>query len=142
MPESHKSGELFRVDTVRVAVIVVDHGSRFDEANVMLEEVCRAYQQVTGMAIVVPAHMELAAPDIAQAFAECVRQGATEIVILPYFLSPGRHSTHDIPRVAAAAAVNYPGVQYSVAEPLGLDSRMVQIMHRRVLEALQRAASH
>lgn len=131
-----------RDDAVKVAVIVVDHGSRFDEANVMLEEVCRAYQEATGMAIVVPAHMELAAPDIGQAFMECVRQGATQIVILPYFLSPGRHSTHDIPRVAAAAAANFPSVRYQVAEPLGLDSRMAQIMHRRVLEAMQRAAVH
>lgn len=131
-----------RDEAVKVAVIVVDHGSRLEEANVMLADVCRVYQETTGMPIVVPAHMELAVPSIEQAFAECVEQGAAHIVVLPYFLSPGRHSTHDIPRFTAAAAARFPGVNYQVAEPLGLDSRMAQIMHRRVLEAMQHAAVH
>lgn len=131
-----------REDTIKTAVIVVDHGSRFDEANAMLDEVCRAYREATGIPIVTPAHMELAEPTIEQAFAECVRQGATHVVVLPYFLSPGRHSTHDIPRFTKAAAARFPGVIYRVAEPLGLDSRMAQIMHRRVMEAMPRTADH
>ena len=129
-------------DAVKVAVIVVDHGSRLAVANIMLEEVCQLYRESTGTPIVVPAHMELADPSIEQAFGECVRLGATHVVILPYFLSPGRHSTHDIPRHTAAAAAHHPGVSYRVAEPLGLDSRMTAIMHRRVTEALQREGVH
>lgn len=121
------------------AVIVVDHGSRRREANDMLNEVAALYQQATGVAIVEPAHMELAAPSIADAFGRCVERGARRIVIHPYFLSPGRHSTSDIPELAAAAAAEHPGVSYVVTEALGLDDRMAAIMHRRVVEALARA---
>jgi sirohydrochlorin ferrochelatase len=119
-----------------VAVILVDHGSRLAEANRMLFDVVALYRQVTGVAIAEAAHMELAEPSIAQAFARCVAQGAREIVIQPYFLSPGRHSTRDIPRMAGEAAAGFPDVRYRVAEPLGLDARMGDIIQRRVLESL------
>lgn len=102
----------------------------------MLDKVACLYQSATGVAIVEPAHMELSEPSIAQAFARCVARGARKIVVHPYFLSPGRHSTSDIPTLAAEAAVAHPGVSYVVSEPLGLDPRMAEIMHRRILEAL------
>ena len=38
------------------------------------------------MPIVEPAHMELAEPSIATAFARCVERGATTVVVFPYFL--------------------------------------------------------
>lgn len=122
-----------------VGIVVVDHGSRRREANEMLVAVCALYGEVTGAPLVEPAHMELAEPDIAQAFARCVERGAREVVVLPYFLSPGRHSMRDIPQLVREAAAAHPGVPYRIAEPLGLDSRMAEIMHRRVLEAAGRA---
>jgi sirohydrochlorin ferrochelatase len=121
-----------------VGVILVDHGSKLEAANLLLHDVVDLYARATGVTVAEPAHMELAEPTIAQAFARCVERGATEIVIQPYFLSPGRHSTRDIPRMAAAAAEPYPGVRYRVAEPLGLDERMAEIIQRRVLEAFER----
>lgn len=115
--------------------MLVDHGSRRAEANTMLDAVAALYAESTGTAIVEPAHMELAEPSIAQAFARCVARGATSVIICPYFLSPGRHSTTDIPDLAAEAAAAYPGVVYRVAEPLGVDRRMAEILHARVLAA-------
>src|SRR5438874_10113296 len=101
-------------------VIVVDHGSRREESNAMLLDVVRDFAEATGMPIVEPAHMELAEPSIAAAFARCVERGATTVVVFPYFLLPGRHWNDDIPRLAAAAAANHPGVRYLVTAPFGL----------------------
>lgn len=123
-----------------MGVILVDHGSQFDEANVLLEDVALMYQSMCGAAIVEAAHMELAEPTIAQAFAKCVAQGAKQVIVHPYFLSPGRHSTTDIPRMTAEAAARFPGTAYRVTEPLGLDERMGEIIHRRVLECLRQGA--
>ena len=120
-----------------LGVIVVDHGSKREAANRMLDAVCELYARTTGAAIVEPAHMELAKPTIDDAFARCVARGARDIVIMPYFLSPGRHSMRDIPEMAAAAAAHYPGVPFRVAEPLGIDHRMAHVMHRRICEACQ-----
>lgn len=119
-----------------VGVVIVDHGSRRREANEMLERVAGLYRELTGNALVEAAHMELAEPTIAQAFEKCIARGARQIVVHPYFLSPGRHVTQDIPELAAAAAEQFPGVHYTVTAPLGLDTRMAAIMHDRIAASL------
>lgn len=113
-------------------VILVDHGSRFAAANDMLNEVAERFRRSSGYKIVEPAHMELAEPSIPQAFEACVRQGAKRIVVHPYFLSPGRHSTTDIPRMVAEAAAPYPGVICNVTQPLGLDDEISRIILNRI----------
>lgn len=121
-----------------VGVILVDHGSKRDEANAMLEDVAQLFRGTTGARIVEIAHMELAEPTIAQAFARCIAQGAKRIVVHPYFLAPGRHSTSDIPRMVAEAAASHPGVGYSVTAPIGLDPRMTEIILARIEQTLGR----
>ena len=120
-----------------IGIILVDHGSTRSAANALLDEVAALYRSQTGARIVAPAHMELAPPTIADAFATCVAQGATEVIIHPYFLAPGRHSTADIPALAAAAAAAHPGVRYRVTAPLGLDARITEVIQDRVLDALR-----
>lgn len=121
----------------RIGLILVDHGSKRSEANTMLEDVVRMFKELSGTRIVEPAHMELAEPTLEQAFERCIDQGATEIVVHPYFLSPGRHSRRDIPRIVAAAAAAFPGVPYRVTEHLGLDTRMCEVVMQRVREAME-----
>lgn len=122
--------------TADIALILVDHGSEQSAANDLLLEVADRVRESSGFAIVEPAHMDLAEPSIEQAFARCVRRGASFVVVHPYFLAPGRHSTKDIPRMAEEAAAKYPHVGYCITEPLGLDPRMIEIVMRRVHEAL------
>ena len=119
-----------------VGIILVDHGSKRASANEMLNEVVRVFRETTGAKIVEPAHMELAEPSLAEAYSACVEQGAKEIVIHPYFLAPGRHSTEDIPRMAEEAAALHPLTPYRVTEPLGIDPRMSEVIALRIEEAL------
>ena len=125
MPPSNSNSET-------LGIIIVDHGSRRAESNQLLLEVCAMFRQSSDYPIVEPAHMELAEPSIAQAFARCVDQGATTIVVHPYFLSPGRHWHEDIPRLAHQAASDHPGTSFLVTAPLGLHPLMAQIMRQRI----------
>lgn len=119
-------------------IILVDHGSRLAESNRLIEAVAQAFQHrfVTEFDIVEPAHMELAEPSIATAFSNCVRRGATEIIVLPYFLGPGKHWTTDIPALSAAAATNHPGISFRVAPTLGLDDLILDLLCKRLRESL------
>nr|XP_004291768.2 PREDICTED: uncharacterized protein LOC101314340 isoform X2 [Fragaria vesca subsp. vesca] len=108
----------------RDAVIVVDHGSRRKESNLMLNEFVDMFRERTGYAIVEPAHMELAEPSIHDAFNSCVEQGANRIIVSPFFLLPGRHWNQDIPSLTAEAAKKH-GVSYMVTAPLGLHPLLV-----------------
>ncbi len=114
-------------------IIIVDHGSRRDESNQMLEQVAglfaeRFRQRYT---IVEPAHMELAEPSIASAYARCVERGATRIVVVPFFLGPGKHWTQDIPRLAAEAAARFPATRYHVTPTLGIDDLILDLLEKR-----------
>jgi sirohydrochlorin ferrochelatase len=119
-----------------LGVILVDHGSRREESNLMLLDVVRDFTRATGLRIVEPAHMELAEPSIATAFARCVERGAKTVIVFPYFLLPGRHWNDDIPRLAAAAAKDYPGIRYLVTAPFGLHPLMAEVMQQRIEHCL------
>lgn len=115
-------------------IIIVDHGSRRAQSNELLEEVATQFRRrFTQMYdIVEPAHMELAEPSIATAYARCVARGATRIVVCPFFLGPGKHWTGDIPRLARHACADHPGTTYHVTMPLGLDDLILDLLAKRV----------
>jgi len=125
-----------KADKQQLGVILVDHGSRRDESNELLLDVVQQFAEATGLPIVEPAHMELAEPSIATAFARCVKRGARTVVVFPYFLLPGRHWHDDIPRLAAAAARQHPGVRYLVTAPFGLHPLMAEVMRLRIEHCL------
>lgn len=111
------------------AILIVDHGSVRAEANNMLECVANLVQAMAGSEILVRfAHMELAEPLIPEGFAACVQAGATEVVVFPYMLSPGKHSTRDIPRMVAEAAAAFPGVAYSVTTAFGVHEKLGELI--------------
>lgn len=112
------------------AVIIVDHGSRVETANRMLDDVAALLAKLIPNRVY-PAHMELAEPTITQAFAAAVRDGADHVYVFPYFLSPGRHSTNDIPRLCAEAAKAH-RVKYHCGEPIGPANELAELIERRV----------
>ncbi len=117
-------------------IIIVDHGSRLAESNLLLEQVARSFHErfPAEFPIVEPAHMELAEPSIATAYGRCVGRGADHIVVCPYFLGPGKHWTRDIPRLAAEAQGQHPGTSYHVTATLGLDELMLELLHKRIAQ--------
>jgi len=123
-------------DTERTGIVLVDHGSRRDASNRMLDEVAAAFVRQSKWRIVEPAHMEIAEPSIATAFGRCVARGATLVVVFPYLLSPGRHWKEDIPRLAAEAAKVHPGVRHLVTEPFGVHPLLMGVIEERIDGAL------
>jgi len=119
-------------------IVIVDHGSRRAASNEMLEAFVERFAEATGYAIVEPAHMELAEPSIATAFDKCVDQGATRVVVCPYFLLPGRHWHQDIPQLTAEAAGKHPGVPYLVTAPIGLHPMMGDVIQHTIQHCLSR----
>ena len=100
----------------RVGILLIDHGSRREASNehihgvaAMYERRLRADAAAAGAAgapgrVVRAAHMEIAEPGILDALRDLVAEcRATRVVCVPYFLSPGRHSTEDVPRLISEA---------------------------------------
>lgn len=120
----------------QLGVVLVDHGSRRAESNEQLFELVARLQHRSGLEIVEPAHLELVEPSIATAIRRAVQRGARRIVVCPFFLLPGRHWYEDIPQMAQKAADECGGVEVHVADPLGIDPRMVDVLCERIAESL------
>ena len=121
-------------------VIIVDHGSRRTESNAMLHQAAERFAADSPYPIVEPAHMELAEPSIATAFGRCVERGAKRIVVFPYFLSPGRHWTEDIPTLVAGAAKSHSNIEWLITAPFGLHPGMNAIITDRINRCLRNAS--
>jgi len=113
------------------ALLIVDHGSRQPDANAALEQLAALVRRLRPGLHVHTAHMTQAQPDIAAGFECCVRDGATEVLVHPYMLSPGIHALEDIPRLAAECAARHPGVAFRVTPPLGMHNKLAEIVLER-----------
>lgn len=122
-----------------MGVIVVDHGSREEEANRWFEGMVERFKREAGFEIVEPAHMQGVEPSIATALRRCVERGAKEIVILPYFLGPGKHWKQDLPWLVEEAARGYPEVRYRITRPVGMQEMMLEVMRGEIRRYLDKA---
>jgi sirohydrochlorin ferrochelatase len=111
------------------AVLLIDHGSRRDAANEMMDCMAHLVQAMAGVDVVVRyAHMELAEPSIAAGVASCAQAGATELIVFPYMLSPGKHSTGDIPRLVAEAALAFPALDVRITSAFGVHEKLAELI--------------
>jgi sirohydrochlorin ferrochelatase len=111
------------------AILLIDHGSRRDAANEMMDCMANLVQAMAGPDVVVRyAHMELAEPSISAGVRSCVEAGATELIVFPYMLSPGKHSTGDIPRLVAQAAEPYPALEVRVTSAFGVHEKLAELI--------------
>ena len=111
------------------AILLIDHGSRRDAANEMMNCMANLVQAMAGPDVVVRyAHMELAEPSIEAGVRQCVDAGASELIVFPYMLSPGKHSTGDIPRMVAAAAADYPALDVRVTSAFGVHEKLAALI--------------
>src|SRR5437764_11756298 len=111
------------------AILLIDHGSRRDAANEMMNCMANLVQAMAGPDIVVRySHIELAEPAISAGVQSCVESGATELIVFPYMLSPGKHSTGDIPRMVAEATTPYPQLAVRVTSAFGVHEKLAELI--------------
>ena len=112
------------------ALLLIAHGSRRQASNEevkTLTEVLAKSPENDGK-IVECAFLELADPSITLGFSACVQQGATCVVVVPYFLSAGRHVIVDIPAELSEAQNMYPQVEIKIAPYLGSANEIGDIL--------------
>ncbi len=121
---------------VKRAILLIDHGSRHAAANALLDDVADQVRKRTPDSIVEIAHLEIAEPNIAEGIDACVKRGATRIIVHPFFLGPGRHTSEDIPAQVERAAGRHSNVQIRISEPLGGHGALIDVILDRVRDAV------
>lgn len=100
------------------AILLFSHGSLLCGAGETLKRVA-AHMKARGDApIVEPGYLNYSEPLFAEAVASCVAQGATRIVVAPYFLVAGKFVQVDLKPKIAAARANHPQVEFHLADAM------------------------
>lgn len=112
------------------ALLIVAHGSRRKQSN---QEVIDLADQLNqhgqhDFDLVTAAFLELADTLIPDGIEHCARAGATEIVVVPYFLNSGKHVTQDIPDVITAIKVQYPTIRIDLTQHIGAAPIMADLI--------------
>lgn len=131
-----KSAESAMPHSPATAVLLIAHGSRRAAANDDVRQIARDLSARDDYVAVQVAYLELASPSIPEAALECIRRGAQSVLLMPYFLSAGRHVVDDLVAFRAELAQTHPGVEFHLCPPLGLHPLMVQIVRDRLDERL------
>jgi sirohydrochlorin ferrochelatase len=122
------------MDAARTALLLIAHGSRRPEANADLEFVASALRARGRYPLVCVSYLELAEPNIEAGGALCVGAGATNVILVPYFLSPGVHVVEDLSAARAKLSERFPRVRFVLAEPLGRHPLLVDVVEQRANE--------
>ncbi|HSW65095.1 MAG TPA: precorrin-8X methylmutase [Dissulfurispiraceae bacterium] len=116
-------------------IIIIGHGSPKKSANT-IQTVCdlvhaSIHPSCPGTCVTA-AYLEFGEPSIMGAVEQCVAEGATRIVVHPYFLAAGIHVTKDIPETLNEAKAKFPQVQIVYTEPLGIHEKLIEIVRERI----------
>ncbi|MGV6825775.1 MAG: sirohydrochlorin chelatase [bacterium] len=119
------------------ALVFVAHGSRRKESNEEITELVTQLEAVCGdqFVCVTSAFLELAIPSIPDAVSKCIANGASRVVIYPYFLAAGRHVAEDIPRIASECRLQHPGTLIDVARYTGQSGGLMEFLQQEITTA-------
>jgi sirohydrochlorin ferrochelatase len=120
-------------------IVVAAHGSRAAEANdahrTVVDQLAGTVQG-DALARVVPAFLELAEPSIDAAIDDAVLAGAEIVLVLPYFLYPGKHLTRDLPAIVEAAVGRHPAARIELLDLFGARPGLAEVLADQVRDAL------
>ena len=126
MSDTHLAGS--------TAIVLIAHGSRTVAANKAHRAMAVDLEAGLGMPVWA-AFLELADPLIPAAIHQATAAGATKVLVLPYFLYPGRHLSLDIPELVATTAEMHPDVEIVMLPGFGEDPAVLGVLVAQVRRA-------
>ncbi len=112
------------------SLLLVAHGSRREASNEEVRQLTTRLGNQAGNRYqsVNCAFLELAEPSIPDGIEACIQAGAEEVIVLPYFLSAGRHVIEDIPREVAGKQKEHPRIPIRLAPYLGSAEGITELL--------------
>jgi sirohydrochlorin cobaltochelatase len=119
----------------RTMVVIVGRGSSDPDANGEFYKLARLFGEGRGFAGVLPCFIGITTPLVADALEMAARARPARLVVLPYFLFDGR-LTKKLGADVAVFAGRYPWIRTSLAQHLGPDPRLIEVIDDRLEQAL------
>ena len=116
-------------------VVLLAHGSQrgSDTIDGLRQMVSRLQERLAeNNATVRMACLEFIQPDLPQAVGGLVSEGCTDIIVMPFLLGQGTHTTDDLEEEIARSLEAYPQARIRASDVFGPDPALVEIVVERV----------
>jgi sirohydrochlorin ferrochelatase len=121
---------------MKVGIAIFAHGSAVESANEAVRGIVRQFAARGACDLVETSFLELGQPDLPAAVERLVERGAGRVIVIPYFLTPGKHLRRDLPRIVDEIAQAHPGLEIVVTPPLDGHPALADILLDRAKDAL------
>jgi sirohydrochlorin ferrochelatase len=121
---------------VTTGIIVFAHGSRIEPANQAVRAAAAELVRAGDYPIVEAAFLELGRPSLEEAADLLISRGVQQIVVIPYFLTPGTHLERDLPVLIQNISSKNKHIQVLVTPSLDGHPGLVGILADRARGAL------
>jgi sirohydrochlorin cobaltochelatase len=125
--------------TTPPALLLVGHGTRDDAGAEAFRSFVRDLGERRPDLPVAGGFIELSPPPLADAVAELTGRGVRSFAAVPLMLVSAGHAKGDIPAALAREERRHPGTSYAYGRPLGPHPALLNVLERRVDEALRGA---
>lgn len=130
------------VSSGKKALILIGHGSLRKASGAAMIRLA-ALARKRGMAEVsTAAFLNFSKPTLADSVARCIRKGATEIYVQPYFLIQGYYVETSLPKQLEEVSEAYPEISFKLGNSFGFQDALVDMVKERFLNTYSGNPKH
>jgi len=117
------------------AAILVGHGSLRKASGAAMIRLAALLRKEGDYPLATAGFLNFSKPTFLDAMRRCVRKGASEIFVQPYFLISGYYVTKGLPKLVAEARAEFPDLPIHVADAFDYHPALAQLVMKRAGEA-------
>jgi sirohydrochlorin ferrochelatase len=117
-------------------LLLIDRGSKEREASEELEIICKEIKKKGGYAFAEYCFLEVTPPYIEDGIKKCLKSDIDSLIIVPYFLYPGKKVKASVTEVMKYQATT--NVKFLVTKPMSMHMTLVKLVENRIKSALDK----
>ncbi|MEM7553146.1 MAG: sirohydrochlorin chelatase [Cyanobacteria bacterium P01_A01_bin.84] len=115
-------------------LLMIGHGTRDAEGRQALLDFATQYQALDTSRPVLPCFLELTGPTIVEGVDECVKNGYTELSVLPILLFAARHNKFDVTNELDRSREKYPQLKFHYGRHFGITPGILNLWRDRLIQ--------
>jgi sirohydrochlorin ferrochelatase len=116
-------------------LLLIDRGSREREASEELEVICNAIKAKGDYVFVEYCFLEVEPPFIEDGILRCLKQDIDYLIIIPYFLYPGKKVKNAVTEVMKFQSSTK--IKFVVTKPISMHKTLISLVENRISTALE-----
>lgn len=116
----------------KTAAVLVGHGSLHSDSGRAMLQIAALLREQQVAPVVEAGFLNYHEPTLADAVAKAVAQGATHVIVQPYFLIEGHYVRNDLRQAVRALAASHKPVRFTIGDVLGDHTAMFNLACKRL----------